>query len=308
MEIAKTMAGFSPARGRRPAQGDRQEEARPDGRDEGEFLAGRAASGTSRTRRKGPLVADGGRGRLLLQPLARRLLRADRLPDRLAAGQLPGRVHGGADLVGDVDQGQGARSSSTAATRWGSRCCRPTSTSPATTSSSRRATSASGSTRSRTSATRPSRRSSTARAEGGEFTSIYDFCERVDNRAVNKRAVECLVKCGALDSTGGTRKGMLDVLPTGARRRARRPRRTPASARARSSTSATRAAAPVEPARPAPADRLVGVRAARAARAREGDARHLPLDPPARGGPRRAAREGRLLDPDARPASRTGRG
>jgi DNA polymerase-3 subunit alpha len=43
--------------------------------------------------------------------------------------------------------------------------------------------------------------------------SIWDFCERVDSRAVNKRAIECLIKCGALDSTGATRKGMLEVLP-----------------------------------------------------------------------------------------------
>jgi DNA polymerase-3 subunit alpha len=43
--------------------------------------------------------------------------------------------------------------------------------------------------------------------------SIWDFCERVDSRAVNKRAIECLVKCGALDSTGASRKGMLATLP-----------------------------------------------------------------------------------------------
>jgi DNA polymerase III subunit alpha len=52
-----------------------------------------------------------------------------------------------------------------------------------------------------------------ARSEGGEFTSLWDFCERVDSRAVNKRAVECLVKCGAFDSTGASRKGMLEALP-----------------------------------------------------------------------------------------------
>jgi DNA polymerase-3 subunit alpha len=52
-----------------------------------------------------------------------------------------------------------------------------------------------------------------AREEGGEFTSLWDFCERVDTRAVNKRAVECLVKCGALDSTGASRRGMLEALP-----------------------------------------------------------------------------------------------
>ncbi len=49
--------------------------------------------------------------------------------------------------------------------------------------------------------------------EDGEIVSIWDFCERVDARAVNKRAIECLIKCGALDSTGATRKGMLEALP-----------------------------------------------------------------------------------------------
>ncbi len=52
-----------------------------------------------------------------------------------------------------------------------------------------------------------------AREDGGDFGSLWEFCERVDTRAVNKRAVECLVKCGALDSTGASRKGMLQALP-----------------------------------------------------------------------------------------------
>ena len=51
-----------------------------------------------------------------------------------------------------------------------------------------------------------------AREEGGPFPSIWDFCERVDPQQVNKRALESLVKSGALDSTGATRRGMLDVL------------------------------------------------------------------------------------------------
>ena len=50
------------------------------------------------------------------------------------------------------------------------------------------------------------------REEGGPFASIWDFTERVDPQASNKRALESLVKCGALDSTGATRKGMLDAL------------------------------------------------------------------------------------------------
>jgi DNA polymerase-3 subunit alpha len=49
--------------------------------------------------------------------------------------------------------------------------------------------------------------------EDRPFSSIWDFCERVDARAVNKRATECLIKCGALDSTNATRRGMLEMLP-----------------------------------------------------------------------------------------------
>jgi DNA polymerase III subunit alpha len=51
-----------------------------------------------------------------------------------------------------------------------------------------------------------------AREEGGPFTSLWDFCERVDCRAVNKKAIEALIKCGAFGSTGATRRGMLEVL------------------------------------------------------------------------------------------------
>jgi DNA polymerase-3 subunit alpha len=51
-----------------------------------------------------------------------------------------------------------------------------------------------------------------AREDGGPFTSIWDFCERVDPQVANKRALESLVKAGALDSTGAARKAMLGVL------------------------------------------------------------------------------------------------
>jgi DNA polymerase-3 subunit alpha len=50
------------------------------------------------------------------------------------------------------------------------------------------------------------------RDSGGPFTSIWDFVERVDVQAVNKRALESLVKCGALDGLGASRMGMLAVV------------------------------------------------------------------------------------------------
>jgi DNA polymerase-3 subunit alpha len=51
-----------------------------------------------------------------------------------------------------------------------------------------------------------------AARETGPFESLWDFCARVDPRAVNKKAIEALVKCGAFGSTGASRKGMLAVL------------------------------------------------------------------------------------------------
>ncbi|MGD9384449.1 MAG: DNA polymerase III subunit alpha [Desulfobacterales bacterium] len=46
------------------------------------------------------------------------------------------------------------------------------------------------------------------RNKGGKFSSLCDFCERVDLRKVNKRVVESLIKCGAFDSTGDYRSRM----------------------------------------------------------------------------------------------------
>ncbi len=50
-----------------------------------------------------------------------------------------------------------------------------------------------------------------ARKEGGEFKSIYDFCERVDSRAINRSTVESLIKCGAFDSLGAHRSQLTAV-------------------------------------------------------------------------------------------------
>ncbi len=44
------------------------------------------------------------------------------------------------------------------------------------------------------------------------FLNLFDFCSRVDSRAVNKKAIEALIKCGAFGSTGASRKGMMMVL------------------------------------------------------------------------------------------------
>src|SRR5215475_6033755 len=51
-----------------------------------------------------------------------------------------------------------------------------------------------------------------AREDGATFLSIYDFAERVDQRAVNKRVLESLIKSGAFDGVSPNRAAMMSVL------------------------------------------------------------------------------------------------
>jgi DNA polymerase-3 subunit alpha len=48
-----------------------------------------------------------------------------------------------------------------------------------------------------------------AREEGGAFTSLFDFCARVDRQRINKRVVEALIKAGAFDALHAERACML---------------------------------------------------------------------------------------------------
>jgi len=51
-----------------------------------------------------------------------------------------------------------------------------------------------------------------ARKEGGDFKSIFEFAERVDQRAVNKRVMESLIKSGAFDAVSNNRAAMMASL------------------------------------------------------------------------------------------------
>ncbi len=44
-----------------------------------------------------------------------------------------------------------------------------------------------------------------ARKEGGKFVSVEDFCTRMDYKAMNKKAVESLIRCGAFDEISPNR-------------------------------------------------------------------------------------------------------
>ena len=45
----------------------------------------------------------------------------------------------------------------------------------------------------------------TVRQAAGRFQSLSDFCDRIDTRVVNRKVIECLVKCGAFDALNPAR-------------------------------------------------------------------------------------------------------
>ena len=51
------------------------------------------------------------------------------------------------------------------------------------------------------------------RQQNGAFKSLTDLCKRANSQKVNKRVLETLIKSGAFDSLGGTRRAMLAFLP-----------------------------------------------------------------------------------------------
>ncbi len=51
-----------------------------------------------------------------------------------------------------------------------------------------------------------------SRVADGEFKSYWDFCKRISGPELNRRALECLIKAGALDGLGMNRYSMLQNL------------------------------------------------------------------------------------------------
>ena len=51
-----------------------------------------------------------------------------------------------------------------------------------------------------------------AREKGGKFKELFDFCERVDNKACNRATLEMLIKAGAFDSTGYKRSQLFQCV------------------------------------------------------------------------------------------------
>ncbi|KAA3640507.1 MAG: DNA polymerase III subunit alpha [Armatimonadetes bacterium] len=49
------------------------------------------------------------------------------------------------------------------------------------------------------------------RTKNGPFTSFFDFIDRVDVQALNKRTIESMIKAGAFDNLHDSRRGLLEV-------------------------------------------------------------------------------------------------
>ena len=58
------------------------------------------------------------------------------------------------------------------------------------------------------------RKIETERKENGPFKNYWDFCKRVYSTELNRRALECLIKSGALDNLGYNRREMLVNIDT----------------------------------------------------------------------------------------------
>ena len=291
------------ARRRRPAApGDGQEEARGDGQAPRHLSRRRGQEGDlGRGRRRG-LRPDGEVRRLRLQQVARRRLLAARVSHGLDQGPFLGRVlrrqHVGRNRQQRQAEGAAVRRAAPSAS---------TIETPDVNAGTYRfepfddARCATAWARSRAPATARSRRSSPRARPGGPFTSLFDFCARVDRGRINRRVVEALVKAGAFDrhhpgallAAGERRPGARLGRDAGRARRPGRPLRR-AVRRRRCARREHGGAA---------ARRRARVEHQGAPDAREIGARLLPLGPPVRpergrGAPLRQAEDRR---PDRQP-------
>ena len=106
MRVAQKFAGYTPRGGRQPAQGVRQEDPQADRRRAREVRRRLRHRGLRRGAGDAALRHHRAVRRLRVQQVPLLRLRARGVPDGLAQGALPGRVHVGAAHVGEGQQGQ----------------------------------------------------------------------------------------------------------------------------------------------------------------------------------------------------------
>ena len=213
MQIANRLAGYSlgDADLLRRAMGKKKVEEMAKQRER--FVEGAARARLPAEEGREDLRPDGAVRRLRLQQVALGRLRLPGLRHRLPQGPLPGRVHGRAADLGNRQHRQGGEVHQRVPRTWASRCCRRTST-PATGASRPDGEAIRFGLGAIKNVGQNAVESIIARRarELGRFTSLYQFCERVDLAAVNRRMIESLIKAGAMDSLGGTRAQLFAVV------------------------------------------------------------------------------------------------
>ena len=163
----------------------------------------RAKNGLTRAQGRRALRPDGEVRGLRLQQVARRGLRAGRLPDRVPEGASPGGVHGGEPVGGDGRHRQGAAASSTTRVAERARDAAAGHQRSATTASCRstRRRSATGWARSRAPAKSAIDRIVEARAQRRPVHAISSISASASTSASSTGAsVEALVRAGAFDA------------------------------------------------------------------------------------------------------------
>ena len=210
MQIAQVIGGYrlGGADLLRRAMGKKKPEEMAQHRDI--FVDGRGEERPVASARRRALRPDGEVRGLRLQQVARRRLRAGRLPDRVHEGAPRRGVHGGQHVGGHGRHRQGAAVPRGRASRTASTMLPPdVNAARLPLRAGRRASrSATAWARSRAPARRRSRHRRGAR-KAGPFTDLFDFCQRVDKRIVNRRVVESLVRAGAFDALDDHRASLL---------------------------------------------------------------------------------------------------
>ena len=282
MRIANVLAGFSLAEADVLRKAVGKKDAELIKKELGKFVERAMALGHPKKLVGRARGADRDLRPLRLQQVALGGLLGPVLPDRVAQGPLPRRVHGGAAVVGNRQHRQGGavhqrgararpRGAAAGRERVGLQVHR---------GGDQRIRFGLGAVRnvgwgaieSIIAGARRTRRSRT----------LADFVERIDLRLCNKRVLESLIAAGACDSLGGHRKQLL----RGAGRRAAA-RRSCCSRSGRPARHRSSARRPAPGARAGRAARRAALDRGRAAGPGEGSARLLHLGPSARAVPRR---------------------
>ena len=201
MQIANRLAGFSLGEADilRRAMGKKKHEEMAAQR--AKFMAGCAGNKIPEKKAERNLRPDGGIRGIRLQQVALLRVRVAGVSDGVPEDALPRGVHRG---VADVGNGQYRESGevhqrSARDGHYGSAAGREL---------ERSVFHAGGRgdpfwlARSRTSARTRPRRSGCASEPADRFNSLYEFCERIEVRFLNKRVFESLIKSGAMDSMG----------------------------------------------------------------------------------------------------------